>query len=79
VCSNRGRPSDRIREEGGEGSTGVAGGAAPYGVGDPTGERGWLGRCFEAGYGASSRREMYETLWGGGGARDASDSDESES
>jgi len=79
MCSISGRSFDRILEEGAEGMTGVAGGAAAYGVGDPTGERGWLGRCFEAGYGASSRREMYETLWGGGGARDASDSDESES
>ena len=30
-----------------------------------TGERGWLGKCFEAGYGASSERDMYYALWGG--------------
>ena len=69
MCSISGRSFDRILEEGAEGMTGVAGGAAAYGVGDPTGERGWVRPMLRGGYGASSRREMYETLWGGGGAR----------
>ncbi len=33
---------------------------------DQLGEVGFLGKCFEAGYGADTEREMYATLWGGG-------------
>ena len=78
MCSISGRSFDRILDEGAEGMTG--GGIPAEGVGDPTGERGWLGKCFEAGYGASSERDMYYALWGGCGPglaeSDTSDSGE---
>lgn len=77
MCSISGRSFDRILDEGAEGMTG-GGGFVAEGVGDPTGERGWLGKCFEAGYGASSEREMYAALWGGDG-RGGADSDTSDS
>ena len=86
MCCISGRSFDRMLDEGAEGFvTGERGADA----GDPAlGERGFLGRCFETGYAASSEREMYAELWGGGGgftgrlcdgdAGSASDSDDSD-
>ena len=67
MCSISGRSFDRFL---GEGADGMATGAMDGGAGEVgfTGERGWLGRAFEAGYGASSEREMYAALWGGDGS-----------
>jgi hypothetical protein len=72
-----------------EGAEGFVTGERGADAGDPAlGERGFLGRCFETGYAASSEREMYAELWGGGGgftgrlcdgdAGSASDSDNSD-
>lgn len=67
MCSISGRSFDRFL---GEGADVMATGAMDGGAGEVgfTGERGWLGRAFEAGYGASSEREMYAALWGGDGS-----------
>ena len=86
MCCISGRSFDRMLDEGAEGFVTAERTAD---AGDPAlGERGFLGRCFETGYAASSEREMYAELWGGGGAGGrlcdgdagrASDSDDSES
>jgi hypothetical protein len=79
MCCVSGRSFDRILDEGAEGMTGERGAE----VGDPMGERGFLGRCFEAGYEASSEREMHAALWGGdlasGGRLGDEDAGDSES
>ena len=61
MCCISGRSFDRMLPEGAEGMTGDA--LLPE---DQLGEVGFLGKCFEAGYGADTEREMYATLWGGG-------------
>ena len=70
MCCISGRSFDRMLDEGAEGMTGAV---------EATGERGFLGRCFEEGYAASSEREMHAALWGASGGRladgDAGDSD----
>lgn len=67
TCTISGRSFDRILDEGAEGMVGGYGAETigAGGCGDPTGERGWLRGCYEAGYGASSERELYAALWGG--------------
>ena len=67
MCSISGRSFDRFLGDGAEGMGAghVEGGAGEVGF---TGERGWLGRAFEAGYGASSEKELYAALWGGDGS-----------
>lgn len=70
TCAISGRSFDRILDEGAEEMIGGYG-AETVGAGggcDPTGERGWLRGCYEAGYGASSEKEMYAALWGGDGS-----------
>ena len=70
TCAISGRSFDRILDEGAEGMVGGYGAETigAGGGGDPTGERGWLRGCYEAGYGASSEKEMYAALWGGDGS-----------
>ena len=70
TCAISGRSFDRILDEGVEGMVGGYGAETigAGGGGDPTGERGWLRGCYEAGYGASSEKEMYAALWGGDGS-----------
>jgi hypothetical protein len=65
MCCISGRAFGRMLDEGAEGFVTAERTAD---AGDPAlGERGFLGRCFETGYAASSEREMYAELWGGGG------------
>ena len=80
TCAISGRSFDRIWvDEHAEGLVGGYGGDGACVGGDPTGERGWLRGCYEAGYGASSEKEMYAALWGGDGSAavkaDGGDSD----
>ena len=80
TCAISGRSFDRILDEGAEGMIGGYGygyGAETIGAGGGGGdpERGWLRGCYEAGYGASSEKEMYAALWGGDGSAGVRDNE----
>ena len=55
-----------VRSHAGRGRRGVRRASGTADAGDPTGERGWLGKCLKPGA-RPSERDMYYELWGGGG------------